>query len=591
MKHQLEEIVPLCLSEEAALKGLFLGPQAENSQWVATQINTLLNSWFDWRRRFRPGDGQAVSRSDMESADYIKRRQHTADVLQELASRFEREIPKFSPRYIGHMFSETSLPALFGHILTLLHNPNNISGESSWVGVSIEEEAIAALSQMMGLEKAVGHFTSGGTIANFEAVYRARTRCYSWMVAGLEQGCCSAFASASMGYRSYKEISEAVKVSAEKLNPFEGNPFIAARAISKKIGRDFLGPVLLIPEHKHYSWTKSANIFGLGAEALWPVQLDSRGHLDLRSLTAQIQRAQREDRPILMVVSVLGTTELGMVDPIHEIQELLDMYRQVEGWHIWHHVDAAYGGFLCSLRGKNSEVSSVLSSQSLKAIEAMGRVTSVTIDPHKLGYVPYSSGAFIAADERDYFQRSFGAPYVNFAVNKDKGPFTLEGSRSAAGAVATWMTAQCVGFSQEGYGRLIARTIRLRKELEDRLHSEVPNLRVAPSGDANLLGFCVAKPGDSLQEVNERTLRLFESFAADKESDFFISKTKIYKKCYAKYFESFVSSWQGKMDSEELVLARICIMNPFFKTKEMNVDFQNLFVSSLRERLKALDRS
>lgn len=588
MKDNVEKLATLCQSEEAALKGLFLGPQAENSQWVSDQINTLLKSWFEWRRNFRPGDGRAISFADMESADYIKRRQHTAEVLQDLTSRFEQEIPKFSPRYIGHMFSETSLPALFGHILTLLHNPNNISGESSWVGVSVEEEAIAALSQMMGFQKGVGHFTSGGTIANFEAVYRARTRCYNWMAAGLELGSNSAFASAAMGYQSYNEISDAVKSSAERLNPFESNPFAAAKNISEKTGKDFLGPVLLIPEHKHYSWTKSAHVFGLGTEALWPVQLDSHGHLDVQDLKKQIHRARQEDRPIVMVVSVLGTTELGMIDPIHEVQEVLDMYRRQEGWHIWHHVDAAYGGFLCSLKGENQEVSSVLSEQSLKAIEAMGKATSVTIDPHKLGYVPYSSGAFIAADEKDYYQRSFGAPYVNFAIHKDKGPFTLEGSRSAAGAVATWMTAQCVGFSQQGYGRLIARTIRLRKEMEELLHSEVPELRVAPSGDANLLGFCVAKPGDSLQAVNERTLRLYETFAAENNSDFFISKTKIYKKCYARYFESFISSWQGKMDADELVLARICIMNPFFKTKEMDVDFQNLFVSSLQDRLKVL---
>lgn len=589
MKDNVENLATLCLSEEAALKGLFLGPQAENSQWVSAQINTLLNSWFEWRRSFRPGDGRAVSFADMESADYIKRRQHTADVLQELASRFELEIPKFSPRYIGHMFSETSLPALFGHILTLLHNPNNISGESSWVGVSVEEEAIEALGQMMGFPKGVGHFTSGGTIANFEAVYRARTRCYSWMAAGLEQGHHSAFVSAAMGYSSYQAISDEVKKASAGLNPFESNPFIAAMEIAQKTGRDFLGPVLLIPEHKHYSWTKSANVFGLGAEALWPVQLDSNGHLDVQDLEAQIQRAYREDRPVAMVVSVLGTTELGMIDPIHKVQALLDEYRHLNGWHIWHHVDAAYGGFLCSLRGENPEIRNVLSFQSQEAIEAMGRVASVTIDPHKLGYVPYSSGAFIASDERDYYQRSFGAPYVNFAVHKDKGPFTLEGSRSAAGAVATWMTAQCIGFSQEGYGRLIARTIRLRKEMEEALRAEIPDLRVAPSGDANLLGFCLAKPGDSLQEVNERTLQLYATFEADNQSDFFISKTRIYKKCYSQYFEKFVSSWQGKMDADELVLARICIMNPFFKTKEMDVDFQKLFIQSLQDRLKDLN--
>ncbi|WP_415064353.1 pyridoxal phosphate-dependent decarboxylase family protein [Bdellovibrio sp.] len=580
-----------CLSEEAALKGLFLGPQAENREWVSSQISTLLTSWFDWRRSFRPEDGQAISARDMASADYVKRRTHTEEVLHELTARFELEIPKFSPRYIGHMFSEISLPALFGHILTLLHNPNNISGESSRVGVLVEEEAITALAQMMGFSKGVGHFTSGGTIANFEAVYRARTRCYNWMSAGLAKGGNSAFESAAMGFEVYDEISDEVKKLAVKFNPFEANPFAAATDISRQTGRAFLGPVLLIPEHKHYSWTKSANVFGLGAEALWPVQLDAHGRLDVQDLEKQILRAHKEDRPIVMVVSVLGTTELGMVDPIDEVQNLLDSYRQTHGWHLWHHVDAAYGGFICSLRGEDLSLSSALSEQSLKAIESVGRVTSVTIDPHKLGYVPYSSGAFIAAHENDYYQRSFGAPYVNFATSKDKGPFTLEGSRSAAGAVATWMTAKCVGLSQDGYGRIIARTIRLRKELEAALRKEIPDLVLAPSVDANLLGFCLAKKGDSLQKVNERTLRLYETFEIDKKSDFFISKTRIYQKCYAKYFEKFIGSWHGEIDTNELVLIRICIMNPFFRTKEMSVDFQDLFIRSLQERLAKIENT
>lgn len=40
------------------------------------------------------------------------------------------------------MFSEISMPALLGHIITLLHNPNNISSEPSTVGTEIEKDAI-----------------------------------------------------------------------------------------------------------------------------------------------------------------------------------------------------------------------------------------------------------------------------------------------------------------------------------------------------------------------------------------------------------------------------------------------------------------
>ncbi len=574
-----------CNKEEVALKGLFLGPQAENQKWVLEQVETLLKAWFQWRQNFRPEDGTAISDEDMQQPEYILRRQNTEAVLQELSTRFEKEIPKFSPRYIGHMFSEVSLPALFGHVLTLLHNPNNISAESSLVGTQVEEEAIAALSTMMGLENGVGHFTSGGTVANFEAVYRALARCYDWMAAGLEGGSPSAFASALMGWDKYATFSADLKERSAYLNPTAINPFAASHSICKKIGRSFLGPILLVPQHKHYSWVKAAHVFGLGAEAFWSVQLNSRGHLDVADLRNKIMLAHEQDRPIAMIVSVLGTTELGMVDPIDEVAKLVAELEKKYGWHLWHHVDAAYGGFLCSLQGQDREVCDVLSSSSLAAVQAVKQATSVTIDPHKLGYVPYACGAFIAAASRDYYQRSFGGPYVNFSQGYDKGLFTLEGSRSATGAVATWMTARCVGLGQKGYGRIIARTIRLRKELEQRLSAEIPEVRIAPFGDANLLGFCLAGPGDSMHKVNKRTLDLYASFCGGTDADFFVSKTSLYRKNYPQYLDSFVQSWQGVCDAEGLVLIRLCIMNPFFRSVEMKNDFLSLFVESLKSRL------
>ncbi|UOF01528.1 pyridoxal phosphate-dependent decarboxylase family protein [Bdellovibrio reynosensis] len=574
-----------CSTAEAALKGLFLGPQAENREWVAEQISQLLKSWFEWRQNSFPKDGWAISRDDMQSAEYLSRRKNTEETLKYLTTRFEAEIPKFSPRYIGHMFSEMSLPALFGHILTLLHNPNNISGESSKVGVFIEDEAIQALSKMIGYPQGSGHFTSGGTIANFEAVYRARSRCYSWLSAGLASGITSAFSSSVMGWHQY-DNSKVCREEALKFNPLEGNPFEVSQRIFKHTHNAFLGPVLLVPEHKHYSWVKAANVFGLGAESFWSVRLDNEGRMDVKDLANQILKAEQEDRPILMAVSVLGTTELGMIDPIHKVQEVLDSYRASKGWHIWHHIDAAYGGFFCSLLGQDITVSNALSTESLKALSAVATTTSLTIDPHKLGYVPYSSGAFLTSNPRDYFQNPFGAPYVDFKAQQahtDKGPFTLEGSRSATGAVATWMTANCIGLSQEGYGKIIARTIQLKSEFEKSLKEEVRHLRVAPSTDTNLIGFCLAAPGETLSKSNARTLEAFKNFHENKDQVFFVSKTKINKKSYELYINDFVNSWEGQVDSDELVLIRLCIMNPFFKTKEMKVDYQKLFISTLKE--------
>lgn len=40
-------------------------------------------------------------------------------------------IPFFSPRYVGHMCFETSMPAILGWMAAILCNPNNVAFEVS----------------------------------------------------------------------------------------------------------------------------------------------------------------------------------------------------------------------------------------------------------------------------------------------------------------------------------------------------------------------------------------------------------------------------------------------------------------------------
>jgi glutamate/tyrosine decarboxylase-like PLP-dependent enzyme len=108
----------------------------------------------------------------------LKREEHFRLCVAEILHRFRAEIPSFTPRYIGHMVTEISLPALMGHIINLVHKPNNITGEASRVGVQLEDEAIQDLSKMVGYNpaEASGLFTSGGTVPNFEGLLHARSR-------------------------------------------------------------------------------------------------------------------------------------------------------------------------------------------------------------------------------------------------------------------------------------------------------------------------------------------------------------------------------------------------------------------------------
>ena len=287
----------------------------------------------------------------------LAERELLAQRLSELCDALTAEIPTYTPRYIGHMKAELSLPALFGWFAAMLHNPNITSKEASKVGTVIETEAIAMLADMLGFDPntAQGHFTSGGTLANFEGVWRARYRLDHWLALALYIADTTGtrldiFAAAHMGWTRFRKLWSEHKLSDDTLkrcSAAASNPADIYRRISRAAGRDYLGPVVLVPGNKHYSWRKAANIFGLGEESFWSVALDSSGRLDLADFERLALKAEAEARPILMAVSVAGTTETGEIDPIHRLHALLEDWKRNRGWRIRHHVDAAYGGFCC----------------------------------------------------------------------------------------------------------------------------------------------------------------------------------------------------------------------------------------------------
>ncbi len=581
-----------CPPDEVALKSFFLGPQAENANWLRELLNEMFDAWFEWRRALYPTDGKAISATDKEMPEFIENRQRIKRNVHQLLRRFQNEVPSFSPRYIGHMLTEVSMPALIGHIITLLHNPNNISGESSRVGIVIEDEAINDLLKMIGYEENLGsgHFCSGGTIANIEAGLRARDRFARWLAVGTiarEHGNTSfdILKAGLMGWKTFDRLKLELDISETELHKYHllhGNPAFIFREISTVFKEDYAGPVFLIPQNKHYSWNKCVDMLGLGEEAFKGVKTDEKGRLCLDDLRNKLEESIQHRRPPIMVVSVAGTTELGEVDPIDKVQALLDEYEQKYGIHIWHHVDAAYGGFMCSIdRSENS----ILSKDIVNALNAIQYANSTTIDPHKLGYVPYASGAFLCKHKREYFYRKSNAPYINFVGTAERGPQTIEGSRSAAGAVSTWLTARTIGLDGNGYGKILERTIKSRVKLEEILRDSNPHIRIFPHSTTNIITFCVAKENESIGLTNKRTLKVYDAFSPDENHDFFVSKTTLKRPEYNLLINKFTANWNAVHDTKELVLIRLVIMNPFFDTKENKIDYPLEFTNKLNEKI------
>lgn len=583
----MDVIEKKCSPQDISLKTFFLGPQAENHEWVLQAVQYLFEQWFHWRQGYFPDDGNAISLRDRQQPEFVAKQKELMNHLKVLIRRFEDEVPKFTPRYVGHMLSELSLPALLGHILTLLHNPNNISGESSRVGIQIEKEAIEDLCAMVGWDRkeSLGHFTSGGTIANFEGLLRAKNRLYQWLALGAylrEKGLTSKtlFELSQMGWPEFDRGFQ--KINREEFTAWKAqwlsNPIRFANHIGNIFGVNFEGPVLLVSQSCHYSWPKGVQLLGLGSDRLRSIELDQNGRMDMLHLRRVIQDCRHRQIPILGVVSVAGTTELGTVDPIDAISYELQSLSQ-DGIHLWHHVDAAYGGFLCSMLGwrEDHEFDELLSK-----LSAMKFANSVTIDPHKLGYVPYASGVILVRHRREYAYQEIQAPYIQFDPQKDVGLQTLEGSRSAGGAVATWLTERSIGLNADGYGRILARTISVQRRLEQMIRQEASYFRLSPGLDTNVLCLTLAEEGQPLSQVNRWVRAVYAQMGPGPNSQFMLSKTSLRLQNYQALLESLIGSCGLQKDEQDVEFLRLCLMNPFILSKEAKVSYPEMLVHTLK---------
>src|SRR5216684_2734087 len=91
------------------------------------------------------------------------------------------------------------------------------------------------------------------------------------------------------------------------------------------------GRKILASEQAHYTHRRITGVLRLGFET---VACDARGRMNINALTKRVARGD-----VGTVVTTMGTTATGSVDPLPEILTL----REKHGFRV--HADAAYGGY------------------------------------------------------------------------------------------------------------------------------------------------------------------------------------------------------------------------------------------------------
>ena len=555
----------------------FLGPAGENDQLLESLVVEFLRDHAFWRRNFHPEDGFRIAADARNRPDFLAFQARTRAALYELSADLKRAVPFFHPRYIGHMSSDLLLPGLVAKILTTLYNPNNVSEEAAPVTLEKELQVGEQLARLFGYACddesepcAWGHLTGGGTVANYEALWNFRS--VMFYPIALQQGARAVgFDPEGVGPRSKRlseyskwemlnlSIDETVALRREIAGTMRAQDPKAFFAFSRAVRAerietmgtagffmkhtDLKPPVVMVSASAHYSWAKGMKVLGFGLANLVEVAVDSHMRMDLDHLRECLESAFAAEVPVMTVVGMLGTTEFGTVDPIHGIVAERERCRAA-GRDFGIHVDGAWGGYLTTVfraadggfRPREEvarEFTQFPSEMVYEAFRALPHADSVTVDPHKMGYIPYAAGAFVARNREvvDFITQS--AAYVfdlgdvqDEVPRRDKlrnlGQYILEGSKPGAAAAAVHVTHKVLPLDHTGLGRLIGETIRSCEyfytsveEMTERLADRV-QLCVPFEPDSNLICLALNPAGNtSLARMNRFTREVFSYMRVD----------------------------------------------------------------------------
>lgn len=572
----------------APLASLFLGPHAENAKYWEDSFNKIFTDYVYWRKNYYPKDGYMLTAQDVEKGDAFYR--DFSIQMEDMLNTLKDNFPFFSPRYMAHMLSEQTLPAVMGYFATMLYNPNNVTEEAAPVTVAKELEFGRRICTMLGYDPSVGwaHLCSGGSAANLEALWVARQSQFfplvlrdickknNWKFKIKLPNCSSAEEMVLLTNCTDRQLlhlkpNESIymmsKLSAylrteHKLETHRIKDLIQKYAQESKynirthgygnvLAKIGLKPIVFVPQSAHYSLKKTMNILGYGEDSVRPIPTNEKFRIDVSELERLI-REVKDDEYIAAVVAVFGTTEEGAIDPVHEVKWLRDKLNAELNLSFWFHVDAAWGGYFAVMKhiseesenngsvkqkGKSKNHIPNIVSDSPKdynesvvrfigahdisedyhlhfdrevinkggqrtskpyhkditaawsdkdvfaAMFALPAAESITVDPHKMGYIPYPAGLVAFRNKRIVYLLSQEASYIgtddenilassgekslidNFYEQDDAftipmiGAFTLEGSRPGAAAMSCWFASEVAPLDREHHGKIVKTTV------------------------------------------------------------------------------------------------------------------------------------
>lgn len=626
-----------------ALPAWFLGPRAENADLLERLVVESLRDHVFWRRNYHPEDGFTIREIDRRREGYEETVATLTQELMGLLAELKRDVPFFSGRYKGHMIAEQTIASQVGYFATMLYNPNNIAAEISPVTSRLELEVAAQLAAMIGYDPAAswGHLTSGGTVANFEALWLARGVRYLPVAAagaagqlGLDLplrlpdgstpplGALSLWQLLNVGNTATLDLWDLLWRSApapdvKRALAEHSLATIGYQEYSRRLAFDYGDPlpagVVLVAASAHYSWEKIVRALGIGSNQLVHVPLDTCYRMDPDALWSLLRELARHRQPVLALVSVCGTTEESAVDRLDRVLEVRARAELELGTTFHLHSDACYGGYAAAVTRRadgsrrtaeeirDSSGTDWPSDEWMRAMVALGEADSLTVDPHKMGYVPYAAGAILVRDGRARHLVATDPPYLTPAgipepgAERFLGRYILEGSKPGAAAAAVWLSHKVLPLDERGYGFLIERTVAGARRFHAALGAaDISPFRVVllPVPDINIVCWVLAHPAlrtlAAVNEFNERVYTRLSLARPDGAPEYIITRTRLRSPMYDGAVDSVlaelavgpVEEWRESADG--IVVLRSTIMEPFLTTPPPAPDHVAGFLAALR---------
>lgn len=431
-----------------------------------------------------------------------KTRQHTedytlgdqgselSDVVSGLHQYMQRAVNTQSPYFLNQLYGGAHPVAVLAEFIAAFMNTSMATYEIAPVATMMEQEILNSLGRLTDWPSIDGLFVPGGSYANMMAFHVAR----------------------------YHKL-----------------PQVKSKGHDSKL-------CVYVSDQAHYSVQKAAHLLGFGENAVRVIASDSRYKMSPAYLEKQILTDLSQGLKPCAVVSTLGTTVFGALDPIAEIQDICQKYS------VWHHVDAAWGGPL------------IFTDSSLQ--QDLKQVDSITYDFHKLFGAGLTKALFVTPHTHILEQTNscMGTEYIfheEVDSDFDTGVKSLQCGRKVD-ALTLWTLWKFLG--ERGFRSYIDDFMELKVWAKD----EIERRGFKMLHDPEYLNLCfklpvIGKHAAQISDEFHRQVRqdliqeghLYVNYSSDSKNGVFLrlvlSHLRLDQKTLSHVFDMIETAWKKRI--------------------------------------------